>query len=168
MAKDCDVPPVSDLSKKFENVKRAIRLGDFKAAATELAKLEKEKDAKDAESAKAIEKWIDDHATKLLGEADALKEAGDIFGARDLYTDVQKRWAPKAEGVKTAKEKLAELQKDKDVKKALSHEKLWAQAQACEEAGDRASAAALYEKCAKGAAGTKFAELCDKKAKELK
>jgi hypothetical protein len=165
LVSDCDVPPAADYSKKFDKALAAVRAGDWKTASTELAKLDKD-NGKDGENAKALEKWIDDHGTKRVAEGDAALAEGDVFGARDAYTEVSKKWNPKADCVKAANDKLAELKKDKDAKKAFAQEKLWAQAQAAEEANDNASAAALYGKCGKAAAGTKFADFCDKKAKE--
>jgi hypothetical protein len=167
LLKDCDMPPVAEYSKKFDKARAAIKQGDFKTAQAELAKLEKDTGA-DGDNAKALDKWIEDHGAKRIAEGDAAREAGDVFGARDAYTEVQKTWSPKAECVKTAKDKLTDLKNDKDCKKALGLEKTWAQAVACEESGDKASAAQLYERCAKGTAGTKFADFCEKKAKESK
>ena len=167
LLKDCDVAPPADYSKKFDVARAAIKKGDFKKAADELAKLEKDT-GKDGENAKTLSKWVEDHGAKRIAEADSLLAAGDVITARDAYNEVQKSWSPKSDNVKSAKDKLAELQKDKDSKKALSQEKAWYQALAAEDANDKPTAAALYAKCAKGAAGTKFAELCDKKAKELK
>jgi hypothetical protein len=167
LLKDCDVPPSADYSKKFDKALAAVKAGDWKTASSELVKLSKDT-GKDGENAQALEKWIEEHGAKRLAEGDADKDAGDVFGARDAFTEVSKRWDPKAECVKQAKDKLAELQKDKDCKKALSQEKVYAQAVAAEEGGDKAAAAALYEKCSKAAAGTKFADFCDGKAKALK
>jgi len=167
LLKDCDVPPAAEYSKKFDKALAALKAGDLKKAADESSKLEKEA-GKDGENALALSKWIEEHGTKRIAEGDAALAEGDVFGARDAYAEVSKKWGPKSEALKAAKEKLAELQKDKDAKKALGLEKTWAQAQAAEEAGDKASAATAYEKCAKSAAGTKFAELCEKKAKENK
>jgi hypothetical protein len=166
---ECDVPPAAEYSKKFDKARAAIKSGDFKTASAELAKLHGEKDqGKDSDNATALEKWIDDHGGKVLAEGDKLLAAGDVFGAKAAYDEVSKKWSPKAEVVKTAKEKLAELQKDKDAKKALGQEKLYAQAVAFDEANDKANAAAAYEKCAKNAKDTPFATFCEKKAKELK
>lgn len=164
---ECDMPPVLEYSKKFDKARAAVKLGDFKAASTELAKLEKEQ-GKDGENATALQKWIDEHAGKVLAEGDKLLGIGDVFGAKACFDEVAKKWNPKAEAVKTAKEKLGELQKDKDAKKALGQEKLYLQALALEDSGDKANAAAALEKCAKNAKETKFAEFCEKRAKELK
>ncbi len=164
---DVDMPPVLEYSKKFDKARAAVKLGDFKTASTELAKLEKDT-GKDGENAQALSKWIDEHGTKVLAQGDKALAEGDVFGAKATYDEVAKKWNPKAEVVKTAKEKLGELQKDKDAKKALGQEKLYLQAMALEEANDKANAAAAYEKCAKNAKDTKFAEFCEKKAKELK
>jgi hypothetical protein len=165
LLKDVDVPPSADYSKKFDKALAFVKAGDFAKASSELAKLDKDQ-GKDGENAKNLEKWIDDHGTRKIAEADAALAEGDVFGARDIYTDVSKKWPSKAECVKAAKDKLAELQKDKDAKKALAQEKTWAQAQAAEDAGDGATAGTLYQKCAKAAAGTKFADFCEKKAKD--
>lgn len=167
LLKDCDVPPALEYSKKFDKPLALVKAGDMKAASAELAKLAKDT-GKDGENATALQKWIDEHGTKVVAQGDAALADGDVFGARDSYTTVSKKWDPKAECVKAAKDKLADLQKDKDAKKALGLEKTWAQALAAEEANDKATAAALYDKCAKGAAGTKFAEFCEKKSKDLK
>ena len=164
---ECDVPPALELSKKFDKARAAMKAGDFKTASGELAKLEKDS-GKDGENAQALSKWIDEHGTKVLASGDKLLAEGDVFGAKAAYDEVAKKWNPKAEAVKTAKDKLAELQKDKDAKKALGQEKLYLQAQALEDAGDKANASAAYDKCAKNAKETKFAEFCEKKAKELK
>src|SRR5205807_1667181 len=83
---ECDMPPVADYSKKFDNARKAVRLGEYKAAEAELAKLEKEA-GKDGENAKALEKWIEAHAMKQIAQGDAARDAGDIFGARDLYAE---------------------------------------------------------------------------------
>jgi len=165
--KDCDVPPAGDYSKKLDNARKAMHSGDFKTAAAELAKLEKDT-GKDGENAKNLEKWIDDHGTRRIAEADALRDAGDVITARDIYAEVQKTWGPKSDAVKSAKDKLAELQKDKDAKKALGQDKVWYQAVAAEDANDSTTAATLYAKCAKAASGTKFGDFCEKKAKTLK
>jgi hypothetical protein len=167
LLKDCDVPPSADYSKKFDVARAAIKKGDFKKAADELAKLEKDT-GKDGDNATALSKWVEEHGARRITEADGLLAAGDVITARDIYNEVQKSWSSKSDNVKSAKDKLAELQKDKDAKKALSQEKAWYQAGAAEDANDKQTAAALYMKCAKGAAGTKFAELCEKKAKDLK
>ena len=128
-----------------------------------------EKDTgKDGDNAKALETWVEEHGTKRMAEGDASLEEGDVFGAREAYAEVSKRWGPKADCVKAARDKLADLQKDKDAKKALGQEKMFTQAQALEDSGDKANAAAAYDKCAKAAAGTKFADYCAKKVKELR
>jgi hypothetical protein len=163
LLKDCDMPPAAEYSKKFDKARAAIKLGDFKTASAELAKLDKDTGA-DGDNAKALEKWIEDHGTKRIAEGDAAREQGDIFSARDAYAEVQKMWAPKADCVKAAKDKATDLKNDKDCKKALSMEKAYVQAVACEDSGDKENAAALFAKCSKATAGTKFAEFCDKKA----
>ena len=164
---DVDFPPPADYSKKFDKARAAVKAGDFKTASSELSKLSKP-EGKEGEQATALQKWIDDHAGKVIAEGDKALGVGDVLGAKAAYDEVSKKWDPKAEAVKTAKEKLGELQKDKDAKKALAQEKLYAQAVALEDAGDKLNAAAAFEKCAKGAKDTKFAEWCEKKAKENK
>jgi len=165
---ECDVPPALEYSKKFDKARAAIKAGDFKTAASELAKLEKSKDEKEASSATELKKWVDDHGTRAIADGDKQLASGDVIGAKLTWDEVSKKWDSKADCVKTAKEKIAELKKDADAKKALSQEKLYLQALALDEAGDKQSAVAAYEKCAKGAKDTPFAAFCEKKARELK
>lgn len=164
---DCDVAPARDYSKKFDKALASIKSGDFKAAALALAKLAKGTGA-DADNAKALGDWIESHGGKRIAEGDAVLADGDVISARDAYLEVSKHWDPKGDSGKSAKDKLSTLQKDKDCKKALSQEKTFQQAVAAADGGDNATAAALYEKCAKAAAGTKFAEFCTKQAQSLK
>jgi hypothetical protein len=158
--------PQLEYSKKFDGALKLVKSGDYGNAAAELAKLETEPGA-DGENAKTLEKWIDDEGQKRVAEGDAAKDAGDIFGSRDIYAEVEKRWAAKSECVKSAKTKGAALKTDKDTKKVLAQEKTYQEARVCERLGDKAGAAKMLAKCAAACKGTKFAEVCDAEAKKL-
>lgn len=166
LLKDVDLVPALEYSKKFDGVLKLVRAGDYAKAAPELAKLEKDT-GKDGENAKAVSAWIEKQGEKRLASADAARDGGEIFSARDDYAEVERRWPGKGEAVKGAKARLEALKKDKDAKKALGVEKVFQEAVACEKAKDTARAAACYAKCAKACAGTKFGDRCAQKAKEL-
>jgi peroxiredoxin len=169
--------PKSDYSKKFDPVIKLLRAGDMAKASASLQKITGDrgaeprdnvasKDAKDVEDAKALLDWIDEEGGRRLASGDELLAKGQIFDARDAWSDLEKHWPKTAESVKKAGEKLAALKADATAKKVLAVEKTWQDAQAAE-GRDQGKAAALYVKCAKATAGTPFAELCEKKAKEL-
>lgn len=164
--KDAVTYPQADYSKKFDACLKAIRANDLLKAGIELAKLSKEA-GKDGENAKALEKWIDDLGAKKLAQADAAAEKGEVFEARDLLVEVEKKFPPKYDCVKAAKDKWKTFQADKDVKKVLAQEKNYLAALDADRAKDAEKAAALFMKCAKGAPGTKFAEKCEEKARSL-
>lgn len=166
LLKEVETLPQLDTSKDFDPVLKLLKSGDYAKAAVELEKLSK-KEGKDGENAKALEKWVADEGEKRLAAGDEAKDAGEVFSARDIYLEVEKKWPPKAEVIKKAKDRTKALKEDKDAKKVLAQEKSWLEAQKAEAGKDNARAAALYAKCAKGAPGTKFAEKCEAKAKEL-
>ncbi len=161
-------PPKLDYSKKFAAALKAIKAGDWKAAAVELAKLEKEP-APDGDNAKSVSKWIEEQGAKKIEDGDDCAKADDFFGARDAYAEVEKKWPTSSEAVKNAKDKLAALKKDKDSDSArvLAQEKNYTTAQTAEGKGDKAKAIAFYQKCADGCVGTKFAQKCKDKVAAL-
>src|SRR5205807_2416694 len=110
--------PQADYSKKFDACVKALKANDLLKAGAKLAKLEKEAD-KDGENAKALVKWIEDLGTKKLAQADEAKEKGEVFEARDLLVEVDKKFPQKYDCVKQAKDKLKAFSADKDVKKVL-------------------------------------------------
>jgi len=154
-------PPGLDYSPRFAAALAALRAGDYKGATPEIEKLAKDA-GPDQENAKKLLSWIDEQAKARLAEGAAFEASGDVFSARDAYRKVEKAWG--GSSAKAASEKLAALEKSS--KAALAQEKVFLEAKAAEK-DDKAKAAALYSKCAEGCPGTKLAELCQAKAKEL-
>ncbi|MEZ0229901.1 MAG: peroxiredoxin family protein [Planctomycetota bacterium] len=158
--------PLLDYSKKFDPCLAHLKAKDLVRASTELTKLEKE-DGKDGEHARVLIGWIEELGQKRIAQADAARDQGEVFEARDLLASIDREFPPKYECTKQSKEKLRELREDKDTKKVLAAENDWKLAQNAEREKNLSKAASLYMKCAKATAGTKFAERCEARAKEL-
>lgn len=158
-------PPAGG-SPKLDRALKACRWGDFKTAAYDLNRFAKETGA-DADASSKVLKWIDELGTKKLAEADAARDEGDLFTAREGYAALERQWAAGSDYVKTAHDKTAELTKDDDARKVFAQDKTYREATEAETSGDRTKAATLYRKLAEACPGGKFAEWCQGKAKGL-
>ncbi len=163
-----DEIPKGDYSKKFDAVMKQLKAGDFRAASGALEKLEKEP-APDGDNAKALAKWVHDFGQSKLEDVDEFLRIEDYMAAKDALDDIVKHWPTADDVVKTAKEKIASLTKDKnsDSARVMTFEKDYRAAQAAEQKGDKEKAIALYQKCADRCVGTKFAQKCKDRIQAL-
>jgi peroxiredoxin len=158
--------PLLDYSKKFDPCLAHLKARDLVRASTELTRLEKE-DGQDGEHARVLIAWIEEQGQKRIARADAARERGDVFEARDLLASIDREFPPKYDCTKEGKERLRALREDKETKKVLAAENDWKLALNAERDKNYPKAASLYMKCAKATAGTKFAERCEAKVNQL-
>lgn len=148
---------------RFDAARRALALGQWGSAWEQCAKLEKEKDAALAETAKKLATWIDGRGETLLAEADAARTQGALMDAIDVWTDLEKTWRGPTQ--KAARAKLSELKKDKEGKKALEARPFWEKARDAEARKDKKAAFDLYWKVFEICKGTRTGEEAESRAK---